>query len=123
MVLIVALLSIVLPAMAYAAVLSTPPTEFFATFPATSAWLFISVLCAFIAAVGIIAKLVRDSINKSIRVAEQANEAQWMEIRNLSRSHRKLDKRLTILETHHEHNHGGRRAYDPDVRLTEEDDV
>ena len=61
--------------------------------------------------------------DKSIRVAEQANEAQWMEIRNLSRSHGKLDKRLTILETHHEHNHGGRRAYDPDVRPTEEDDV
>jgi hypothetical protein len=123
MALIVALLSIVLPAMAYAAALSTPPTEFFAAFPATSAWLFISVLCAFIAAVGIIANLVRNSINKSIRVAEQANEAQWMEIRNLSKSHGKLDKRLTILETHHEHNHGGRRAYDPDVRLTEEDNA
>ena len=107
--LLLIILCIVLPTMAYAAALSTPPTEFFSTFPATSAWLFISVLCAFIAAVGIIAKLVKDSINKSIASAEKANVSQWKAIQG-------INTRLTILETHHEHNHGGRRIYDPEIR-------
>lgn len=116
-------LAFLLPTLAYAASISAPPAEFFTAFPLTSAWIFGAILMAFIGAVGIIAKLVKDSISRSIASSEKVNEAQWLEIKSLAKYAGKLDRRLISVEIHCDRNHpGGRREYDPERRLGADDE-
>ena len=112
---------LLIPTLTLAAGVATPPMELAEKLPETTLWLFGTTLGAMVVCVWLIAKMFSKGIDKSIQHSKEItqahidesgriNDAQWAEIRNLTKETRSVSDRILVIETDYQYCCGDRRS-------------